>query len=94
MIHATVVSDFTSHGKESEGFYDNIDKIIKWKHKYKFSKDVEELFDTLNYCGEASTYYPDRAFYVAYVLCREGYETNIKVKELKNNGSRMEMPKM
>ena len=77
---ATITSDFTSHGKESEGFYENVDKIIKWRKKYKFHNGVEELFDTLNHCGEAGTYCPDRAFYVAYVLYKEGYGAKVKTE--------------
>jgi hypothetical protein len=74
----TIASNFTSHGKESLGFYDNVDKIIKWRKKYKFPEGVEELLDTLNYCGYARTYCPDRAFFAAYVLSKEGYEVTVQ----------------
>jgi hypothetical protein len=65
MAHsATVSSTFTSHGKEALGFYDNVDKIEKWRKKYKFPEGVESLLDTLNHQGYASTYIPNRAFFI------------------------------
>lgn len=76
----TITSSFTSHGKESLGFYDNVDKIIKWRKKYKLNniEGVEELLDTLNHCGYAGNYCPDRAFFAAYILSKEGYEVTVE----------------
>jgi len=38
---ATITSDFTSHGKESEGFYENVDKIIKWRKNISFIMELK-----------------------------------------------------
>ena len=82
---ATVKSNFTSYGREELGFYDNIDKINKWKKKYKFHNGIEELFDTVNFSGSAGTYEPSRAYYTAYVLTKEGYE--VEVYKTNNRGN-------
>jgi hypothetical protein len=75
---ATITSNFTSYGKESLGFYDNVNKIIKWQKIYKYPDGVDDLLDTLNHCGIARTHYPERAFYTAYVLIKEGYDVQVK----------------
>ncbi|MFA5557875.1 MAG: hypothetical protein WDA59_00240 [Methanofastidiosum sp.] len=77
MFSATVKSNFTSYGKEENGFYDNVDKIGKWRKKYKFPEGVEDMFYTLNHDGKAATYVPSRAYFVAYVLLSEGYEVKV-----------------
>ncbi|HCW04773.1 MAG TPA: hypothetical protein DGK91_09790 [Clostridium sp.] len=73
----TIVSDFTSHGKESQGFYDNVEKIKRWRERYNTPQGVEELFDILNHYGRANTYCPERAYFVAYVLSSEGYKVKV-----------------
>ncbi len=75
---ATIKSNFTSHGKESEGFNDNVNKIIEWRKKYLFPEGVENIFNALNYSGRAGTHYIERIYYVAYVLVKEGYEVTVK----------------
>jgi len=78
MVHfATVYSNFTSHGKEDLGFYDNTEKIEGWRKKYKIPYDTEDLLHTLNHSGRAATYILSRAYYIAYVLASEGYEVKI-----------------
>ena len=77
MFIKTIKASFTAHGKEENGFYENVQKIIKWREKYRFPAGVEDLFDTLNHCGEAATYMDARAFFVAYVLLCEGYEAEV-----------------
>ena len=73
----TVRASFTAYGREENGFYENVQKIIKWRKKYRFPPGVEELLDTLNHCGEAATYIDARAFFVAYVLISEGYQAEV-----------------
>jgi len=73
----TLRANFTSYGKEENGFYENIQKIIKWQKKYCFPSGVEELFHSLNHCGKANTYEDARAFFVAYVLISEGYKAEV-----------------
>lgn len=77
MRYATIISNFTSYGKENLGFYENVDKIMMWRKKYKLSQFAEELMDCLNHSGEARTHSPADAFLAAYVLCKEGYNVQV-----------------
>lgn len=79
-----IVSNFTSHGKEEHGFYDNVEKIRLWQDEYKIPLHTKELFDELNCSGIARTYCPERAYYVAYVLASEKYDVDVTGKGVDN----------
>ncbi len=75
---AAVISsdDFASRGKkETEVKNDRL--ISRWQDQYGFHNGIREVLEEVNFTGKCRTHCPHRAFFAAYVLCKEGYNARV-----------------
>ncbi len=74
---AIISSDEFASKEKRKAEEKNVRLIQKWQKQYGFHNGIKEVLEEINTNGNCKTYCPDRAFFAAYVLFKEGYKARV-----------------